>query len=305
VAKGEFLRGLTSHPWHVRYRSVVLPKYKLLYVPVPKAGCTSLLWLLARLGGRDEADFETSRSPSVSPDMLVHDLSVWDPAGRLSEYPDDRAEEMWTGDDWFRFTVVREPAARIWSAWQSKLLLREPGFVRRFEATGWIPDPPTSATQVRDEFGRFLRGVADSGPDSPRDVHWATQAAIVGQLPLTHVGRIAELSRTLDRLRAWVGVDLPDLPTANPSPLRFASALLDDDARRTLNGLTAMDRERFGYPPVAAPTDPADELARWQAAVEPMLPLVRELIQRHRRIDQLARLARPASAPTEMSTTGA
>ena len=27
---------------------------------------------------------------------------------------------------WFVFTVVRHPAARLFSAWQSKLLLREP-----------------------------------------------------------------------------------------------------------------------------------------------------------------------------------
>jgi Sulfotransferase family len=289
------LPDLTSHPRHVRIRTIVLPELKVMYVPVPKAGCTSLLWLMARLGGRDESDFVRSRRPSVSPDMLVHDPGMWDPALRLSQHPDEAAEAMWTGDDWFRYTVVREPASRIWSAWQSKLLLREPGFVRRFASAGWIPDVPSSAGQIRDAFAPFLRSVAAGGPDAPADVHWASQAGLLGSLPLTHVGRVSEMSRTLDLLRAHIGADLPDLPAANPSPFRFVPALLDDADRKAMNELTAPDRERFGYAPVADPADPDGELARWRESVEPLLPLVRELIQRHRRIDQLAQVA---SEPT-------
>lgn len=286
----------TSHPRHVRVRSIVLPEFKLLYVPVPKAGCTSLLWLMARLGGRDESHFARSRRPSVSPDMLVHDPSVWDSRFRLSQYPADEADAMWAGDDWLRFTVVREPAARVWSAWQSKLLLREPGFVARFGPAGWIPELPSSAEQIRSAFQRFLQSVASGEPDSPQDVHWASQAALLGDLPLTHVGRVEEMNRTLDVLRAHLDTKLPDLPAANPSPLRFVPAILDDLDRQLMNDLTAADRERFGYPTLEASSDPAGELAAWRATAEPLLPLVRELIRRHRRIGQLAQVVR--SRPT-------
>jgi hypothetical protein len=286
------LPDLTSHPRHVRVRTTVLPELKVLYMPVPKAGCTSLLWLMAELGGRNEADFAHSLRPSVSPDMLVHDPKVWDPALQLSHYSAEQADAMWTDPEWFRFAVVREPASRLWSAWQSKLLLREPGFVRRFEESGWIPDVPTSADQIREAFSEFLSAVAAGGEDAPRDVHWTSQAGLVGDLPFSHVGRVTEMEKTLDLLRSHVGVDLPELPAANPSPLPFTPALLDDADREAMNDATAADRERFGYPAVAAPDDSASDFARWREKVEPLLPLVRELIRRHRRIDQLAQVAK-------------
>ena len=36
---------------HVERRTVVLPEQRILFLPMPKAGCTSVLWLLAELAG--------------------------------------------------------------------------------------------------------------------------------------------------------------------------------------------------------------------------------------------------------------
>ena len=36
---------------HVAQRTVVLPQHRVLFLPMPKAGCTSVLWLLAELAG--------------------------------------------------------------------------------------------------------------------------------------------------------------------------------------------------------------------------------------------------------------
>jgi hypothetical protein len=102
---------------------------------MPKAGCTSLLWLLADLAGIPAETFAQSALPEVSPALTVHDMSLWGEGFRLSDYADAERERILTDDGWFRFTLVRHPAPRLWSAWQSKLLLREPRFVVAYSTT--------------------------------------------------------------------------------------------------------------------------------------------------------------------------
>ena len=52
---------------HVLERTVVLPEQRVLFVPVPKAGCTTVLWRLAALAGLPLDAFERSAMPEVSP----------------------------------------------------------------------------------------------------------------------------------------------------------------------------------------------------------------------------------------------
>ena len=99
-------------------RSVVQPDLKVLYLPVPKTGCTSMLWLLADLAGLDRERFYRTTTREVTLPMTVHDMWVWGREGlRVTDLTDEAQEEMLTDDSWLRFTMVREPASRLWSAW--------------------------------------------------------------------------------------------------------------------------------------------------------------------------------------------
>ena len=127
---------------HVLERTVVLPEHKVLYLPVPKAGCTTVLWVLAELAGVAPETFERSALPEVSAALTVHDTALWPPELRLSSYEGEERERLLGEDGWLRFSLVRDPATRLWSAWQSKLLLREPRFVDAFGEAAWFPRVP-------------------------------------------------------------------------------------------------------------------------------------------------------------------
>src|SRR5215218_10347692 len=71
---------------HVLQRTVVLPELRVLFVPVPKAGCTTVLWQLAALAGIEPETFERSTLPEVSVALTVHDTSLWRPEHRLASY---------------------------------------------------------------------------------------------------------------------------------------------------------------------------------------------------------------------------
>ena len=68
---------------HVELRTVVLPDLKIVFLPIPKGGCTSILWLLSGLAEIPPETFLHSTLPEVSPSLTVHDMSLWNDEQRL------------------------------------------------------------------------------------------------------------------------------------------------------------------------------------------------------------------------------
>jgi Sulfotransferase family/Glycosyl transferase family 2 len=273
---------------HVESRTVVLPELRIVFLPIPKGGCTSILWLLSELAGIQSETFLHSTLPEVSPALTVHDMSLWPPGLRLSDYEGEQRKQVLEEEGWFRFAVVRHPGSRLWSAWQSKILLREPRFVAKYGEEPWFPRLPEEPLEVVEDFRSFV-GALPGG--DVEDVHWALQRDLEKQLPLNHVGRIEQLDETLTLLSEHLG---RETSTATARENRVALPLppfaYDDAARAILLDRYAKDFEHYGYEADAKPAEPGVEKA-WSAEVAPLLPLLRETIQRHARIDQLHRVA--------------
>ena len=160
----------------------VLPRYKTVYVSVPKAACTSLKWLVARVAGRGSGAFPSiieSRSRARDDDPPSQSVAPHANAPRIVRRG---AGGDLADDGWFVFAVVRHPSARLWSAWQSKFLLREPRWVDEFADAPWLPRHPRSAEDVVEDFGRFVESIA-SDPSQPvmRDRHFMTQTELVAR----------------------------------------------------------------------------------------------------------------------------
>jgi hypothetical protein len=273
---------------HVSQRTVVLPDLRVVFLPVPKAGCTTVLWLLAEMAGIPTDNFAQSPLPEVSPALTVHDMRFWT-GNRLSDYEGPEREEMLTDDGWFRFATVRHPATRVWSAWQSKLLLREPRFVEAFGEEPWFPRLPTEPDGLIEDFRRFVKALASGGVE---DVHWSVQHDLVRQLPLTHVGHVEQLGDTLTLLRRHVPADRwPTTPSRqNRAPLPVPAGAYDEEATQVLHERYRADFEEFGYDKAA--TSDGMEAAEWEKLVGALLPALRESVDKHARIGELHRVAR-------------
>jgi sulfotransferase famil protein len=273
---------------HVLKRTVVLPDLKVLFLPMPKAGCTSVLWVLSGLAGIEPDTFARSPMPEVTPALTVHDMNLWRPEHRLIEYSDEERERLLAEDGWFRFSIVRHPATRLWSAWQSKLLLREPRFVDEFGDEPWFPRVPETPADLVEDFRTF---VAALGRGEAEDVHWAVQEELVGQLPLDHVGRVERLPETLAALRAHLGERAWPAETGreNRSPLAMPPHVYDSAASEVLHRRYRADFRNYGYGP--ALLDGAASADEWDARVTPLIPVLRATIDEHARIGQLHRVA--------------
>ena len=277
-------------PNHIEERTIVLPEQRVLYMPVPKAGWTTVGWLLAEVAGLPADRFEHSTLPGVSTSLTIHDMQLWGEGYRLGDYEGKDREHVLGDEGWFRFSVVRNPATRLWSGWQSKLLLREPRFLEMFGDEPWFPRVPETPEELVEDFRRFVVAVAQG---AAIDVHWAVQSELIERLPLGHVGRLERLDDTLALLRAHVGGERwpAEMRRENRTPVPLPPGAYDEEAAAALNEHYASDFELYGYEPVTPSSD--DQAMRaWAERVGPVLPLLVDTIDKHARIGQLHNVAR-------------
>ena len=215
--------------------SFVMPRWRAVYVSVNKAACTSLKWLVADLQDERPEQFYASMSREVGRTMTIHKRSLWERTPMLARLPPEELEAISPDDGWFIFGVVRHPAARVWSAWQSKLLLREPWWAERFGSEPWFPRIPAGTEDIREDFGRFVAAIADE-PDHPimRNRHLGVQSPMLAadRMPYSRIYRtdeipllLADFERHL-RAQGWDGT--LSLTTSNESPLRPLRSFFTD-----------------------------------------------------------------------------
>lgn len=281
-------------PAHVLRSAVALNDARLVYVPVPKAACTAILWSLAGAAGLTEKDFLDSRKLEDTRALTVHDLSVWGSDLTLARRSQKELDVVLCSPDWLRVSVVREPLRRLWSAWASKLLVRSPRFVAMFGDEAWFPRPPSSSQEVLQSFRRFI-AVLDERPAEWHDPHWAPQAGLlgVGEVTYGHIGGFESLDASMAVLRARLrehGRAMAPLRPGNASLVPYEAGVFDTEAYERAIRFTAGDRETFGYEqPARASVDPG---AAWHAGVTASLPAIRAVVERNERITDLRRLLR-------------
>ena len=301
----------------------VMRRWKTVYVSVPKAACTSLKWLVADLQEEDPAHFYETPSAETSRTMTIHHRSRWQHTPMLNELDDEELAEITPENGWFVFAVVRHPAARLWSGWQSKFLLHEPHFFKHFPEATW-PRIPTSTSDVVEDFHTFVRSLA-ADPTAPifHDRHFRSQSRLLrtDRVPYSRVYQTAqfgELMRDLEAHLRPLGLErMPALRRSNETPLPPVEQLFTAEVVDTLQKHYAADFEQFGYPDVVpaglAPSGEysAAELAEVGRLAEraerfgDLYRLLRESQSRQRAVIRELRTrlrARPSAVPAQRST---
>ncbi len=269
----------------------VLPQWHTVYVSVPNAACTSLKWLLADLQGERRADFEASLSREVTRELTIHQRKLWRHTPMLPQLPPDELAPISPDNGWFVFAVVRHPAARLWSGWQSKFLLQEPRFMALFGDEPWARrEVPTSTEEVVAAFHAFASSIGHN-PGQPvmKDRHFWRQTELLahGRTPYTRVYRTSEIPSLLDdlsghlRAQGWDG-EL-GLGRSNETPLRPVREVFSPDVVGVLQDIYAADYDAYGYDDVLP--GGLEESSKY---TDDVLNEVARLVERHQRIGDLA-----------------
>jgi hypothetical protein len=268
----------------------VLPRWKVVYVSVPKAACTSMKWLVAELQGEDGERFARSLSREVSRAMCIHRRDMWQRTPMLHELSGEELARIAPANGWFVFAVVRHPSARLFSAWQSKFLLREPYWAQELGGASWFPRVPACTEEVVEDFGRFVRAL-----EHERDERVAGNRHFLPQFDLVRPDLVAytriyatrEIPELLEELEAhlrrqgWEGALKPR--RANETPLEPVAALFDGEVAAAVRRLYGRDLEAFGYedvvPDVLEPSGQYPDRAFAE---------IQRLVERSERIGDLA-----------------
>jgi Sulfotransferase family len=273
----------------------VMSGWQAMYVSVNKAACTSLKWLVADLQQENPERFHRSLSRELTRTMTIHRRHLWQKTPMAKWLPDEELAAISPDDGWFVFAVVRHPTARLFSAWQSKLLLREPWWVEEFGDEPWFPRVPASGDDVVEEFVRFVNTVKlDREQRILRNRHFAPQGWMLAadRMPYTRIYKTSEIKQLLAdfeahlRGRGYDGAPL-ELLRANETPLKPIAALFPPEVLDFSREFYADDFERFGYDDVMpGGLDPA---GRYD---DEDLAEITRLIERAERINDLALHAR-------------
>lgn len=245
--------------WDLDYRVHPLLSEEVLYLEIPKSGCTTIKYILqaselARIGHRD-------RLEGITEDLgRVHERGI-SPLPLLSALGHSTGNFVLTSSSIFRFTVARNPYSRVLSAYLDKI---QPG-------EGYFHDLVAAKIANRDpislSFSQFL-SVIQNCETSEMDIHWRPQVALVypDLIEYTHIGRFEELTDSLNTLLDRIPPALrPIVP--KPTKRTMADSLMVEffgpAERQIVEKVYEKDFEAFGYDTLGiAPISPASQAPR-------------------------------------------
>lgn len=211
---GSFFRTLIERGYRPNAHIDVLPQHRLIYVCVPKSASTSVKALLAMLNGR--------RSVAARKLHNRRHTGLQTPAriGISSFY------RLATSPDTLRFTFVRNPYARLVSAWadkfQNKPLVPGDAFIETYLAWRGIVDPSLPAgADATLSFAQFVHFAAATA-ERRVDAHWQLQDDLISMpgIALDFVGRAERFHTDVERVLDHVGI----AAATRPAVLRHFNA---------------------------------------------------------------------------------
>jgi hypothetical protein len=209
---------------------MVSERHKLLYVPIAKCGCTSLKSMMAELAGVERGD--------VPEDMGIHFITdKFNTGVQLKDKPMDLAREILASDQYFKFSVIRDPFERLVSAYMEKFVYK-----RENRHNLSHTRPVISAAQGTDDidlhrgisFDDFAHYIVQQDPYD-LDPHWRPQNLyLLGMPHMSQIFRLENIAQLETYLQQKLGVTA-ELGHVNAT--RKSDTILPEASRLTADTL--------------------------------------------------------------------
>jgi len=272
---------------YLQWHSYFSMKHKLLYVSTPKVACTSLKWWFASLEGLSPSLFGMGESGESDPVLAIHD-SFRKVAPTVTGLPVEVLMEPVINRDVFRFAVVRNPYRRLFSAWQSKLLLREPLQSKRYEKYDFFWMPINTIKSISQAFEEFVEHLYRREAPNFWDVHWMPQSDLLRPdlISYNFLSRIENVKKLSAALKKHLGANIPNpfnRRRVNESLLPYLPDFVSRRATQLIQIIYAKDFDTFGYD--RQPPKNRDEFSN--SEMELSLRAIHLIRGRHKRLTEL------------------
>jgi hypothetical protein len=230
----------------LRFSSFVNVTKRYLYFEVPKAACTQMKELLRLQVGAPPIKLFVGKLPETRREMFVHARENV-PLPSLVDLDDATQRDALESSDFLRVTIVRNPYARLVSAWKNKVVPCEPGCERLYlEIKGRLPDIHSKALIAFDEFVGYLEAKCDL---STCDPHWRRQVdhLFLEALNFSHVGKVENMAASLALLQQHLGLPEPLTVGRKNASAPLGLATYNQNLADKVYSLYQQDFERLGY----------------------------------------------------------
>jgi len=165
-----------------------------------------------------------------------------------------RIDAMLVDDDMFKFTFVRNPYARLVSAYSDKIVGNRPNKTQILKHL----DRDAKDLDAEVSFEDFVLSISNivqkKDGESRLDRHWIPQVCTTGARWLTHdfVGKLENFKNDFQFVFDKLGLDIDDhyryyAPHRNKKKVDFNDYLVDRETVALINKIYAEDFEKFGY----------------------------------------------------------
>ena len=219
---------LNSRRGELALRSVWFPRLKAIYLPVPKAAGSTVLSTLVAADGSPRLVGIVDHNTDEARHLVSAEDTICAGSGMRFATP-----------EWFRFAFVRDPYARIVSAYLDKIASgRKPRF------TKWLGLPPDVGLLD------FLRRISEQEVDE-MNRHWRPQSALISpKVKLDFLGRFERFNEDFVKVLDRLGVDSAAIKERRAHQTAADSRLdiIGVEEKALIDRIYRDDFERFGYP---------------------------------------------------------
>ena len=223
----------------------VVEPAKILYVKAAKSACTTMLWTIIDLAGLDPSSVGFATRATVMRSQVVQDASIH-PVPTIDQVSPELRAAALTSPEWMRLGITRDPYARLYSAWESKILLDNPGQWRAFPQPRLVATP--DEIDVSASFRSFVAAMAADRGIWQSDPHFAQQVHVLAldEIDYTDLVPTSGLADLFVRLSDRVGRDIT--PVQSNEGLRIPYAPnVDPQTAAHCEDLFAEDFARLGF----------------------------------------------------------
>lgn len=207
-----------------------------------------------------------------SPELIIHD-TFHKVAPDVTGLDQQRLTDLFRASDITRFAIVRNPYKRIFSAWQSKLLLQEPLQSSPYLKSDFFHIRTSTTESIAYAFEAFLEHLASEETPSFWDPHWTPQVDLLCPdiIPYTLISQLedtGELERVLQHSVGESFINPFSIGNANESLIPFSAQFFTSRTIQLIEELYHNDFERFGYKKELPPSKTVQSPESFKVAVK-------------------------------------
>jgi hypothetical protein len=272
---------------NLRWNGYVSHAHNLFYVATPKVACTTFKWWFADLIKQTDAVYKASGSLESSPELVIHDL-LWRVDPEVTNLTQEQINLVINHSEYFRFCLVRNPFSRIFSAWQSKWLLREPLQIEPYINYPFFNMSISNASEIALAFEAFIEHIYSSEFPNILDSHIKPQFYLLcpDRLHYSVISQLEDNQELCTSLSKHLGREYKNpflFGKRNESLIPYHADLITKRAEELIIEMYARDFDAFNYTTLK----PISQNHLDETSICVALSAVKMLRGRHQRISEM------------------